>query len=103
MKIQEMKSGRVHFKKTDKRGHEDIPGLRDAPEAEGSWPVEPRRDNVELISEIDRPAWSVVSFTRCEAHGLPYRQAADIRSQLEARGVTGLCIVTDNAGKKVKG
>jgi len=101
MKIQEMKSGLIHLKKTEKRS-ESVLGLFDAPEADGAWPVEPRRANIEIISEIDRPSWSVISFEGCEVYGLPYRQAADRMSQLEARGATGLCIVTDEAAKQIK-
>ena len=55
----------------------------------------------ELVSEIDEPIWSVISFERCEASGLSYQQAAEKIRELEVLKVSGLCIVTDDAASRL--
>ena len=52
-------------------------------------------------SELDMPIWSVVSFDKCEASGLTYRDAVAMLSEKEASGVYGLCIVTDEAAARI--
>ena len=56
----------------------------------------------ESVSELDEPIWSVISFERCEASGLTYRQAAEKITELESRKISGLCIVTDEAALQVR-
>lgn len=53
-------------------------------------------------SELDEACWSVVSFSRQEADGLTHRQAAELMVILESYKVRGLCIVTDEAAKRIK-
>lgn len=53
------------------------------------------------VSELDLPRWSVVSFDICEASGLTYHAAVKLRTEKEAAGVYGLCIVTDEAASHV--
>ena len=53
-------------------------------------------------SELDEPIWSVVSFERVEANGLGYAEADRLLSELDDRGVPGLCIVTDEAASRIK-
>ena len=53
------------------------------------------------VDELHQPLWSVISFERCEAARLVYDEAFKILEDLEAQGVTGLCIVTDSAAEKV--
>ena len=55
-----------------------------------------------LQSELDIPMWSVVSFDKCEASGLPYHEAARMMSEKEAAGVYGLCIITDDAAARIR-
>lgn len=55
----------------------------------------------EARSELNEPVWSVVSFERCEASGLTYDAAVSRISQLDAAGVPGLCIVSDEAAGRV--
>ena len=55
-----------------------------------------------ILSELDQPRWSVVSFERREASGLAYRQAAALMDDLDSRGVSGLCIITDEAADRIK-
>lgn len=52
-------------------------------------------------SELDLPRWSVISFDRCEASGLTYHQASEKVAELQSREVPGLCIVTDEAARRV--
>src|SRR5687768_15509860 len=55
-----------------------------------------------ILSELDQPRWSVVSFERREASGLGYRQAKLLMEDLASRGVAGLCIITDEAADRIK-
>ena len=55
----------------------------------------------EVRSELDMPIWSVVSFERCEASGLTYAEAAKRLAELEARKVTGLCLVTNETASHI--
>lgn len=54
------------------------------------------------VSELDQPRWSVVSFDACEASGLTYSAAIDLLDEKEAVGVYGLCIITDEAARRLK-
>jgi hypothetical protein len=54
-------------------------------------------------SELEAPIWSVISFDRCEAAGLTYPEAVQKLNELEAKKVSGLCIVTDDAAEHVAG
>lgn len=54
------------------------------------------------VSELEEPRWSVVSFDQCEAGGLTYDQAVKLMSELDAHQVTGLCIVTDDAARRMQ-
>jgi hypothetical protein len=52
-------------------------------------------------NELDTPFWSVISFDQVEASGLTYAQAATLVNELSSSGKTGLCLVTDVAGKRM--
>ena len=56
----------------------------------------------ELSSELESPVWSVISFERVEASGLDRDSAAKLTSELDAKGVAGLCIVTNHVASRVK-
>ena len=56
----------------------------------------------EHISELSLPQWSVISFDRLESSGLDYNTAAQKLTELEANGVNGLCIVTDEAARRMR-
>lgn len=60
-----------------------------------------RKEVETVISDLDEPVWSVVSFDTCEASGLSYRSAVQLLAEKEAAGVYGLCIVTDDAARRV--
>ncbi len=51
--------------------------------------------------ELSAPQWAVISFERCEASGLTYEQAAATLQDLDRAGITGLCIVTDDAAARL--
>jgi len=55
----------------------------------------------EVSGELNAPRWSVVSFEKCIASNLTYRQASDKLNELNAEKVSGLCIVTDEAAERV--
>ncbi len=55
-----------------------------------------------VLSELDLPQWSVVSFDICEAAGLTYAEAVRRLIEKETAGVYGLCILTDEAAARVK-
>lgn len=54
------------------------------------------------VSELAEARWSVISFERCEAAGLTYEQAIKIRGELERQKIAGLCIITNEAGARIK-
>jgi len=56
-----------------------------------------------LSSELNEPCWSVVTFETCAANGLTYDEAAGELKKLAGKKVSGLCIVTDEAARKVTG
>lgn len=53
-------------------------------------------------SELDLPQWSVVSFDTCEASGVTYADAIELLAEKEVAGVYGLCIVTDDAARRIR-
>lgn len=97
MKIQEMRSGNLHLAR--RREGDDPEHPFDMPPADMAI----QAGQAETACELDQPLWSVVSFEKCEASGLTYDQAADLRRDLEAREITGLCIVTNAAAGRTAG
>ena len=57
--------------------------------------------NKKPSSELNEPRWSVVTFEICAASGLTYDEAAEELKKLRAKKISGLCIVTDEAAKRV--
>lgn len=60
-----------------------------------------REKEDDATSELESPIWSVISFERCEAPQKTYAEAIGIIAELEAKGISGLCIVTDEAASRV--
>ncbi len=99
MRIQEMRSGLEHLKKrTEPESEENFFDFRLSLEPDLSWPD----PTVEAKSELDEPCWSLVSFEQIEAGGLTYRQAAELMWLLDSHGITGLCVITDEAAARMK-
>ena len=98
MRIQEMRSGLSHLrKKVETITPQDIFERRSI--LESDLLIDP---NVAAApSELDEPQWSVVSFDQIEAGGLTYRQAFELMSLLDSHGLSGLCVVTDQAASRM--
>ena len=62
-------------------------------------------ENVNLTdsfsSELAQPIWSVVSFEEVAVTGLNYDDAVEWVKKLKAQNISGLCIVTDEAARRV--
>jgi hypothetical protein len=108
MKIQEMRSGISHLTKMMEIDRQDEtielppPAERfDAPRSVAPEPDAEVKVKRSTPCDLDEPRWSVVSFDQTEAGGLTYRQAALLQNELELNYVTGLCIVTDEAAKRI--
>lgn len=98
MRIQEMRSGLEHLRKrTEPEPEENFADFRLSLEPDLSWP-EPAAVS---HSELDEPRWSLVSFDQIEAGGLTFRQASELMSLLESHGISGLCVVTDEAAARM--
>jgi len=98
MKIQEMRSGILHLhRRMENESRDDILELPrlDEPAVKPNVPSAPD-------SELSEQRWSVISFERREAWSLTYSRAVELLSKLEADGITGLCIVTDEAAKRIR-
>ncbi|MEP6901063.1 MAG: hypothetical protein ABJA66_04890 [Actinomycetota bacterium] len=70
------------------------------------------RENVVPAFEINAPPedfpnelreafWSVISFEKGEASSLTYPEAEQKIKELEAQGISGLCIVTDEVAARI--
>lgn len=53
------------------------------------------------MSELSEQRWAVMSERGCEAMGLLYEQAARLLRKLVSDKVYGLCIVTDEAARRL--
>lgn len=93
MRIQEMRSGLAHLRKKDEPVERKQQIIEDEPDE--------RSVGRSAASELDEPRWSVVSFSQHEAGGLNYRQASRLIDELERYGITGLCIITDEAAARL--
>ncbi|MGI8882972.1 MAG: hypothetical protein ACR2IA_01845 [Pyrinomonadaceae bacterium] len=56
-----------------------------------------------FINELREPRWSVVSFEKCAAKNLTYDEAVRNIAELEKQRVSGLCLITDDAAKRISG
>lgn len=61
-----------------------------------------KKEGDSVLSELELPLWSVVSFDACEASGLTYAAAVKLLGEKEAAGVYGLCILTDEAAGRLR-
>ncbi|HKP73452.1 MAG TPA: hypothetical protein VJT82_10975 [Pyrinomonadaceae bacterium] len=53
------------------------------------------------MSELREPRWSVLSERGCEASGVNYDEAAQLVSRLRAERVHGLCVISDEAARRL--
>ena len=66
--------------------------------------IEPEADtavSMTLDCELEKSRWSVISFDKLESGGLTYKQAVELMSNLDANGVPGLCIITNEAASRI--
>lgn len=97
MKIQEMRSGISHFnKKPEAEARDNVFEMRPVNDALVEAAPEPV-----VAHELEEPRWSVISFDQHEAGGLSYRQAAELLAELDLHGISGLCIITDEAASRI--
>ena len=100
MKIQEMRPGVLHLsKRVETERREDFFDIFAGEDPTGA---SVDRSAPLILSELDQARWSVVSFDKREAGGMSYNQASALMSDLEQRGIAGLCIVTDEAAERLK-
>jgi hypothetical protein len=100
MRIQEMKSGRAHLKKKMPRERQhNYFEFRDLHGPAFDYEDAPVVASVEC--DLDDPRWSVVSFEGRQAGGLKYSQASELLNELDAVGIAGLCIITDDAAARI--
>ena len=102
MRIQEMRPGFSHLKK---KMEDEGPENYFAANAAADVMIDPETGIVaplELDCELNKQRWSVVSFDKMEAGGLSYAEAATLMIKLDSYGVTGLCIVTDEAALRMR-
>jgi len=114
MRIQEMRSGRAYLdKRVLQRRFQSLetrplrPPTRSEPQEAISRVAEPEistpavgRPHHEL-SELEKPQWSVVSFSGLVAGGLTYSQATRLIDMLGENDLHGLCVITDVAALQI--
>jgi hypothetical protein len=54
-----------------------------------------------VLSELLEPRWSVITFEGCAVRGLNYDDALNWMKKLKSQGLSGLCIVTDDAADRI--
>lgn len=58
-------------------------------------------ENPADTSELESPRWAVLSFEKVESGNLTYSDALQVLSELGAKGIPGLCIVTDQTAARL--
>ena len=53
------------------------------------------------MGELGDKRWAVISERGCEASGLAHAEAAALMRKLASEKVYGLCVVTDNAARRL--
>ena len=53
------------------------------------------------MGELNEGRWAVMSERGCEALGLTYVQALELEGKLKGVRVSGLCVITDAAGRRL--
>lgn len=89
------------------RFEREIEGPAPDAETQAEPPTEaspdPTQQNTAAVtSELERPMWAVVSFERIEVSRLTYAQAVFVMNELVTQGIAGLCILTDEAARRLK-
>ena len=53
------------------------------------------------MGELNEGRWALMSERGCEALGLTYAEALELEGRLRDARVSGLCVVTDAAGRRL--
>ena len=53
------------------------------------------------MSELDENRWAVLSERGCEATSLTYMEAAEMMRRLAREKISGLCVISRDAGQRV--
>lgn len=64
-------------------------------------PAEELESENHFPSELLEPIWTVVTYETVAASGLTYDEAAKLADKLKAEKVSGICIITDEAAKRI--
>ncbi len=68
---------------------------------ENTFSIEKVDSSKIFSSELDFPCWSIATFEGVAARGLSYEKALKRIKRLNKKGISGLCIVTDEAAKRI--
>ena len=55
----------------------------------------------DFSSELNQPCWSVVTYKSIAVSHLTYEEAAQWAEDLKKQGVSGLCVITDDAAGRI--
>lgn len=75
---------------------------RGNPAADAETGNERHRPDVSEVSELDEPAWAVISFDRVKAGGLTHAEAVRLMAELDRAGVAGLCVIAETAAQRMR-
>jgi hypothetical protein len=53
------------------------------------------------MGELNEGRWAVMSERGCEALGLTYAGALELERRLKGEKLSGLCVITDAAGRRL--
>jgi len=54
------------------------------------------------MGELNDGRWALMSERGCEALGLTYAEALELGRKLKAEKVSGLCVITEAAGRRLR-
>jgi len=118
MRIQEMRSGLAYLnKRRPTRRFQGATQSLESTQLRLSGPSAPQKRDApadineervkqpasQELSELDKPQWSVASFSGLIAGGLTYAQATKMMEVLGDDNVPGLCVITDVAALPLLG
>lgn len=55
----------------------------------------------DFACELNRPCWSVVTYKSVAVSHLNYEEAVQWAEDLKKQGISGLCVITDEAASRV--
>jgi hypothetical protein len=55
----------------------------------------------DFSSELNEPSWSVITYKSVAVSHLTYQEAQQWAEDLKKQGVSGICVITDEAAARV--